>query len=67
MDFLKDMAAKLAAAFSGYKTYIAAIGLAAQGVYFLTEGRWQEAYQAFAAAMAVGGLRAAVTKAAEGF
>jgi hypothetical protein len=52
-------AAKL---FAGRKTYVLAFGLACHGIYLLTIGQWDDAYQAFVAASAIAGLRCAVWK-----
>lgn len=48
---------------NGMKTYIAAAGLFALGVYQLTQGEFEAAMKSFTEALAVFGLRAAVGKA----
>jgi hypothetical protein len=43
--------------FSGYRTYAAAVGLVGLSVYLLTEGKVEEASQAFLNALGLFGLR----------
>ncbi len=52
MDFTKILA--------GYKTYAAAIGLAALAVYQFTQKDYQTAAQSLLAALAAAGLRSAI-------
>ena len=47
---------------SGYKTYIAAVGLVGLAVYQASQGDVQTAFQTFLAALAAVGLRHAVAK-----
>lgn len=47
---------------SGYKTYIAAFGLLGYAIQKLTEGDITEAFRAAAEALAVFGLRVAISK-----
>jgi hypothetical protein len=47
---------------TGKKTYILAFGLACHGIYLLTIGQLDDAYQAFVAASAIAGLRCAVSR-----
>ena len=46
---------------AGYKTYIAAIGLAALSVYQLTQGEGDQAVQTFLQALVAAGLRSAIS------
>jgi hypothetical protein len=48
---------------SGYKTYIAAAGLAGLAVYQFSQGQLEPAVQSFLAALTAAGLRHAVAKA----
>lgn len=48
---------------SGYKTYIAAVGLAGLALYQLSQAQFELAMQSFLAALAAAGLRDAVAKA----
>ncbi|MGE3820969.1 MAG: hypothetical protein AB7I30_16275 [Isosphaeraceae bacterium] len=49
--------------FSGYKTYVAAVGLMGLAIYHVSLGEFETAAQAFLAALAAAGLRDAIAKA----
>ena len=47
---------------SGYKTYLAAVGLMGLAVYQVSQGQFETAYQSFMGALAAVGLRHAIAK-----
>ena len=47
---------------SGYKTYLAGVGLVGLGVYQVSQGQFATSIQSFLAALATVGLRHAVAK-----
>ena len=47
---------------TGFKTYIAAVGMIAQGVYLITEGQYMEGWALVNAGLAAFGFRAALDK-----
>lgn len=47
---------------SGYKTYIAAAGLAGLALYQASTGQYQQAAQSLMAALAAAGVRSAIGK-----
>ena len=47
---------------SGYKTYLAALGLVGLSVYQATQGQYDQAAQSFFGAMAAAGLHSAIVK-----
>ena len=47
---------------SGYKTYLAGVGLVGRGVYQVSQGQFATSIQSFLAALATVGLRHAVAK-----
>lgn len=47
---------------TGFKTYIAAIGMIAQGIYLVTEGQVMEGWALVNAGLAAFGFRAALDK-----
>lgn len=49
---------------SGYKTYLAAAGLAGLATYQLSQGQLEPALQSFLAALTAAGLRHAIAKGA---
>jgi hypothetical protein len=49
-------------AIDGYKTYLAAAGLAGYALYQVSLGQYDQAFQSFLAAMTAAGLRHAVAK-----
>ena len=51
--------------FSGFKTYIAGVGLIALGVYQMTQGDYQTGMQTIAAGLAVFGVGHKLEKASE--
>ena len=46
----------------GFKTYLAALGLAGLGLYQISQGDYPAALQSFLAALAAAGLRRAIAK-----
>lgn len=50
-------------ALSGYRTYIAAVGLAGLALYQFSQGDYQQGVESFLAALAAFGIRSAVGKA----
>jgi hypothetical protein len=48
---------------NGYKTYIAAIGLAGLAVYQFSQGQFDSGYQSILGALTAAGLRHAIAKA----
>jgi hypothetical protein len=53
---------KILSAVNGYKTYLAAAGLAGLALYDLSAGNYAGAYQSAMAALAAAGLRHAIAK-----
>lgn len=47
---------------TGFKTYIAGVGMIAQGIYMLTEGQYMEGWALINAGIAAFGFRAAMEK-----
>ena len=47
---------------TGYKTYVAAVGLVGLGVYQVSQGQFEPSVQSFLAALTAAGLRHAITQ-----